>query len=116
MFTYQDIKNNLTPICERYSHIFDKVILFGSYSRNEQNEFSDIDLYIESSETTGKILKSRAFRDFEYEVADAFPARTEFDFMLFGGNRDLGRVKKSLLYEQIMKDGIVLYDKNAKRV
>ena len=37
----------LKQICALYADILGVVILFGSYSRNEATEDSDIDLYIE---------------------------------------------------------------------
>lgn len=42
-----DVIKQLQMICNAYADILGKVILFGSYSRGEAGEQSDIDLYIE---------------------------------------------------------------------
>ena len=45
MLTIPIIKNKISPICKRYG--IAKAYLFGSYSRNDAHENSDVDLYIE---------------------------------------------------------------------
>ncbi len=116
MITTDAAADRIRLICRKYQNLLNKVILFGSYSRGEQTEKSDIDLYIESSQTTGKALRSRDFREFEFELHDAFDNLLSFDLLLFGGKRDVAQVKKSLLYQQIIKDGVLLYDKNTETV
>ena len=116
MITRDAAANRIRPICRKYSNLLDRVILFGSYSRGEQTEQSDIDLYIESSQTTGKALTSRDFREFEFDLHDAFDNLLSFDLLLFGGKRDVAQVKKSPLYQQISKDGVILYDKRTETV
>jgi len=45
MLTIHRIKELIQPICQK--HPIDKVYLFGSYSRGEAKESSDVDLRIE---------------------------------------------------------------------
>ncbi len=112
MISRKTVENSIRPICSKYGDLFSRVILFGSFSRNEQKENSDLDLYIESSKTTGKTLVSKEYRNFVYDVYDA--SNKEFDFITIGGKRDLNNVRKSMLYQHIIKDGIVLYDKESE--
>lgn len=45
MLTIPVIQQKITPICKRYG--IERAYLFGSYSRNDANEHSDVDLHIE---------------------------------------------------------------------
>ena len=51
MFEKEELIKTLQDICENYSDIIGMVILFGSYSRNEATDSSDIDLYVEPRDT-----------------------------------------------------------------
>ena len=107
----------LREICKSYSDIFGKVILFGSYSRNEQSETSDIDLYIESkyeNMTTYKLGTNKRYREFKYQLNDVFS--NQIDLLAYGGKRDIKNIKKSPLWKQIETDGIIIYDQGAKTI
>ena len=45
MLTIHAIRQKISPICKRYG--IKRAYLFGSYSRNDANEHSDVDLHIE---------------------------------------------------------------------
>ena len=105
----EDVVKKLEEICKEYSDILGTVILFGSYSRGEATERSDIDLYIEprdKSVTTKKMYKNKRYYEFKCTLYDTFPC--EFDLLVYGGKRDLALVKKSRLWGQIEKDGVTL--------
>jgi predicted nucleotidyltransferase len=92
------------------------VILFGSVARDEATSYSDIDLYVESDTmTTGKLNTCKRFKDFHKDLYSSFEG-TEFDILSYGGTRDIALVKKTPLWEQIKKDGVVLYDKGTEAV
>lgn len=113
----EEVVKKLQEICSLYTDILGKVILFGSYSRNEQNSDSDIDLYIEPKDismTTAKFGANSRYKDFKFALYDNFP--NEFDLLSYGGKRDISAIKKSPLWEQIEKDGIVIYDEGTKAV
>lgn len=93
---YEDITSKLRSICDDYNDILGLVILFGSYSRRQATEGSDIDLYIEpkdSNMTSAKLWRSKRYRDFQYELFDNFSQG--FDLLAYGGKRDLKSIKKS---------------------
>ena len=113
----EKVIEQLKTICNSYSDILGLVILFGSYSRNEANENSDIDLYIEpvnAEMTTSRFGASKRYKEFKYELYDNFTSG--FDLLAYGGKRDLANVRKSPLWGQIEKDGILIYDQRAKTV
>lgn len=115
--TKEVIVEELKSICMEYSDIVGKAILFGSYSRDEANDDSDIDLYIEPVNiemTTAKLGVNKRYKEFKYTLYDRFSTR--FDLMAYGGKRDLANVKKSPLWKQINKDGIIIYDQGTKAV
>ena len=114
---YEVIEKKLHSICEEYSDILGLVILFGSFSRREASEKSDIDLYIEplSSEiTTSKFWKNRRYKEFQNNLFESFPQ--EFDLLAYGGKRDIDNIKKSPLWEQILMDGVTIYDQRSKAI
>ena len=116
VYTRDEVENKIRDVVLKHEDIFDKVVLFGSYARNEQNENSDIDLYIESEMTTGKVLTSKQYNDFHTELLDAFEDKKAYDLLVFGGKRDRKSVKDSKLYRQVERDGVVLYDKESETI
>ena len=111
----EQVIEKLKTICDSYSDILGRVILFGSYSRNEATNESDIDLYIEPISiemTTAKFGSNRRYKEFKYTLYDGF--NTEFDLLAYGGKKDLESIQKSPLWKQINKDGIVIYDNNKR--
>lgn len=110
----EDLVYQIKNICERYSNIFDLVVLFGSTARGTCSDDSDIDLYIESNVlTTTRLLKSNDLDNFTLEIYGIIDM--EYDLIIKGRN-EISNVRKSLLYNQIDKDGVILYDKGTKDV
>jgi len=111
------IIEKLKSICFEYADILGMVILFGSVSRGEVREGSDIDLYVESKElkmTTDKLCTSKRYKDFRNELNNSF--NRSFDVLAYGGKRDTRLIRKSMLWKQIEKDGVLIYDQRAKAV
>lgn len=113
----EETVKKLKEICGDYTDILGAVILFGSYSRNEADEDSDIDLYIEPKDismTTSKFGENKRYKEFKYALFDSFSA--DFDLLSYGGKRDISNMRKSPLWLQIQKDGIPIYDQRAETV
>ena len=107
----------LRAICNEFSDILGIVILFESYSRNEATEQSDIDLYIEpksQSMTTAVFGANKRYKEFKYALYDRFP--NQFDLLAYGGKKDISTMKRSPLWRQIEKDGVLVYDQRAEAV
>ena len=73
----------------------DKVILFGSRSRGDNRERSDIDLAIQGGDTVA----------FAASADEDIPTLLMFDVV------DLDKPVQSELLEEIRKDGVVIYEK-----
>ena len=73
----------------------DKVILFGSRSRGDNRERSDIDLAIQGGDTVA----------FAASADEDIPTLLMFDVV------DLDKPVQSELLEEIRRDGVVIYEK-----
>ncbi len=73
----------------------DRVILFGSRSRGDNRERSDIDLAIQGGDTVA----------FAASADEDIPTLLMFDVV------DLDKPMQSELLEEIRKDGVVIYEK-----
>lgn len=105
----EDVIKQIKELCCDFHHLFSLVVLFGSTARGECNANSDIDLYIESKYMpTGKLLTDKKMFDFHSKLWDIL-GDVEFDLLSYGKN-ELKSVRNSLFYQQVEKDGIILYD------
>lgn len=67
--------------CERTGLHFDKVLLFGSYSREQANEWSDIDVLLISSQfsrNTMQNLKLYSKVNIKYPLIETHPYPTDY--------------------------------------
>ena len=113
----QNCIERIREICAEYADILGRVILFGSVARNETTETSDIDLYVEPLDlamTSGELEKNKAYREFRLRLFDLYDGKVDYDILSFGGKRDLQNIRKTMLWEQIEKDGVILYDGRAE--
>ncbi len=93
-YSVEELKEIIAPIAEKY-HI-SKVFLFGSFSRGDYNELSDIDLRIEKGELKGMF----ALCGFYTEVAEALQINVD---VLTTGSLD------DRFLKEIAKDEVMLY-------
>jgi predicted nucleotidyltransferase len=97
MLSIEEIKSYVMPVIEKYP--IEKVILYGSYARGEASETSDIDLAVDSQ---GR-LRNRKIFALGGELLEALPVRVDvYDILEI--------VNPSAMYENIQKDGVVIYD------
>ena len=114
----QSCIENIGRICAEYASILGRVILFGSVARSENTEASDIDLYVEPLDlamTSGKLEKNKAYREFRLKLFDLYDGKVDYDILSFGGKRDLKNMKGTALWNQIERDGVILYDGRAEK-
>ena len=99
VYSIPEIKNKIAPVAKKYN--VKKVVLFGSYARNEATEASDIDFMIEK----GGLVSYRDYVSFYDELLD-----------VYGKEVDL-ITARSLLKEQgrlldaVQGEGIVIYER-----
>lgn len=94
MFTINEIKEKAIPVAKSYG--IDELSLFGSYSRNEQNENSDVDFFIKSGGLRGYF----AYFNFVNDLEKTFNCHVD---VIMDGIED-----KDFL-NRIIKDRKVLY-------
>lgn len=107
----EDIIERIRELCKEYAEgLFNRAILFGSTARGESTEESDIDIYIESPYLTqSKLVNHKNFYKFTEDLYDITDDEIEFDILAYGRN-ELKSIRNSLLYKQVEKDGVILYD------
>jgi len=97
MLTLEDVKRLIEPLA--FDANLKRVIVFGSYARDEQTDKSDIDIVIDS----GGMLRGLAFFDLAYRLDSLFPIKTD----IF----ELCEVKNpSQTFTNIQKEGVVIYE------
>ena len=97
MLSMEEIKSYVVPVVEKYP--VEKVILFGSYARGDASDISDVDLVIESG---GRLHNSKIFT-LGGDLLVALPVRVDVYDILEIEN-------PSAMYENIQKEGVVIYD------
>lgn len=91
----REIIDDIIKICKKYEYI-EKVILFGSRARGDNNSKSDIDLAIYSTKPIMEFIE-----DVELNTRTLL----EYDYS------HMETIKDDFFVEQIIKDGIVIYEK-----
>lgn len=89
------IINEIIEICKRHKHI-EKVIIFGSRARGDNDLKSDIDLAVYSEQSLTEFIE-----DIEMNTKTLL----EYDFS------DMNTVKDQFFIEQVNKEGITIYEK-----
>lgn len=89
------IINEIIKICERHEYI-EKVVIFGSRARGDNDLKSDIDLAIYSEQSLTEFIE-----DIEMNTKTLL----EYDFS------HMNTVKDQFFIEQVNKEGIIIYEK-----
>lgn len=98
IYTIEEIKEILKEILKDFS--VKKAILFGSYAKNIPTSKSDIDLVIDSD---GKLLNI-----YFYGLLESLVEKLNKNIDLF----EISEIQKnSRIYNDIQKEGIVVYEK-----
>jgi Predicted nucleotidyltransferases len=98
VYTIEEIKQNLIPAFSNAA--VNKAILFGSYAKGLATENSDIDIVIDSN---GQLLNI-----YFYELLEDVTERLNKKVDLI----ELSEIERgSLIYNEIQKEGIVVYEK-----
>ena len=95
MYSTSEIQAKVVDIA--YSLPISKVILVGSYAKNEATEESDIDLVVDGGDL------SELYWDFLFKLEDVFLIK--IDLMTLRG------LQNSCIRDDVLAGGIVLYEK-----
>ena len=97
MLSIDEIKSYILPVIEKYP--IERVILFGSYARGDASDKSDVDLVVES----GGKMRNRMIFSLGGDILAVLPVRADV--------YDILEIEKpSLMYENIQKEGVVIYE------
>lgn len=91
----KEIIKDIIKICEKHEYI-DKVILFGSRARGDNNLKSDINLAIYSEKPLVEFIEA---------VETKTRTLLEYDYL------HMNSIQDRFFVEQVDKDGIVIYEK-----
>jgi len=97
MLSIEEIRSYVVPVIEKYP--IEKVILIGSHARGDATSVSDVDLIVDSQ---GRLL-NRKILALGGELLAVFPVRVDVYDILEIAN-------PSPMYDNIMKEGVVIYD------
>ncbi|KOM88298.1 DNA polymerase subunit beta [Clostridium botulinum] len=90
-----EIVNSIQDICKRYNFI-EKVIIFGSRARGDNDVKSDIDIAVYSK---------KPILEFIEDVEMNTRTLLEFDFS------HMNSIQDEFFVEQVTKEGIIIYEK-----
>ena len=90
-----DIINEIKKICSKHSNI-EKVVLFGSRARGDNNIKSDIDLAVYSNGSLSEFIE---------DVENNTTTLLEYDFS------DMKSINDEIFIKQVNKDGVIIYEK-----
>lgn len=108
IYTIDEIKNRVLPIAKK--HNINVIYLFGSYSRNEAAETSDIDLIIDR---TGTEIKSLLQLSKVYcELEEAFDKKIDF-ITLDSLYQEIQMPSEKSFRKNVFKDMIEIYKKGS---
>ena len=96
MHIEKEVRQAIIDLARNYDCI-DKIMLFGSRVRGDHHMTSDIDLAIWSTESIS---------EFVYLLDEHVPTLLEFDIS------HMEEIEDSLFIEQVLKEGIILYEKS----
>lgn len=104
---FVEIKNFLVDLFRQINIRVDKIIIFGSYSREEYDEESDMDIVIVSKDFRGKDLFEivELTKDIHWNLVDKL--MRPFDILYYSDEE--WEEGNSLIINEAKKDGIVIY-------
>ena len=105
MLSLEEIKNAVSVVCKKYD--VDRAYLFGSYSRGEADEDSDVDIRIDSKKRNPKLKSLLQLCGFECDLEDILHKKIQVITKL----PDVEDKLNSIFRENVMRDEVLIYEK-----
>lgn len=105
MLSLDEIKNAVASVCKNYN--VDRAYLFGSYSRGEADEDSDVDIRIDTEKNNPKLKSLLQLCGFECDLEDILHKKIQVITKLPDVEDDLN----SIFRENVLKDEVLIYEK-----
>lgn len=112
----KNIKEILETVSQNARRVFkdklDKVILYGSYARNEQENGSDIDIFLILNQDEKQLKYSEKLAD---EISCEMGLKYGFVFSILAESREKFLLYKDYIpfYTNIQNEGVILYGQGA---
>ena len=103
MLTMTKIKNAVALVCKKYD--VDRAYLFGSYSRGEADEKSDVDIRIDSKQNNPKLKSLLQVCAFQCELEDILHKNVQVITCLPAPDDKLNCIFR----ENVLKDEVLIY-------
>ena len=103
MLSIEEIKNAASSVCKKYD--VERAYLFGSYSRGEADEDSDVDIRIEKNKRSKKLSSILKVCSLECDLEDILKKKVQVITKLPAPDDELN----ALFRENILRDEILIY-------
>ena len=103
MLSIEEIKNAVASVCKKYD--VERAYLFGSYSRGEADEDSDVDIRIEKNKTSKKLSSLFKVCSLEYELEKLLHKKVQIITLLPGPDDELN----SIFRQNVLRDEVLIY-------
>ena len=101
MLSIAHIKEKVSPICEKYG--VKKAYLFGSYSRGEADEDSDVDIRIEKNKNSRKLSSILKVCSLECDLEDILQKKVQVITKLPAPDDDLNAIfRQNVLHDEVL--------------
>ncbi|WP_407396707.1 nucleotidyltransferase family protein [Anaerovibrio sp.] len=103
MLSIDEIKNAAAAVCKKYD--VERAYLFGSYSRNEADEQSDVDIRIDTKKDNPKLSSLLKVCAFQCELEEVLHKKVQIITKLPPPEDDLN----SIFRENVLRDEVLIY-------
>ena len=103
MLSMEEIKKAVASVCEKYD--VERAYLFGSYSRNEADEESDVDIRIDTKKDNPKLSSLLKVCSLEYDLEKLLHKKVQVITQLPAPDDKLN----SIFRENILRDEVLIY-------
>ena len=101
MLSIDEIRKAVSPVCKKYD--VERAYLFGSYSRGEADENSDIDIRIEKNKNSRKLSSILKVCALECDLEDILQKKVQVITNLPAPDDDLNAIfRENVLHEEVL--------------
>ena len=103
MLSIEEIKKATATVCSKYD--VERAYLFGSYSRGEADEESDVDLRIDTGKDNPKLKSMLQVCGFEFDLEELLNKKVQVITLLPKPDDKLN----SIFRENVLRDEVLIY-------
>ena len=103
MLSIEEIKDAVSSVCKKYD--VERAYLFGSYSRGDADEDSDVDIRIEKSKTSRKLSSLLKVCSLECDLEDVLRKKVQVITTLPSPDDK----RNAIFRENVLRDEVLIY-------